>query len=99
MDEIATHLADLGISVQEDCNAREGFKTYIEEMSLSTTYGDGLMLQMAMKKLKRPIRVIHSNAPQNPPRVLTDEETENKPQIYLAYEQNNHYVSIQPISA
>jgi len=71
--------------------------SYIDHMSKTSSYGDGIMLEMAVAKYKRAICVVSKDFP-NESILLSNDEVrlDTARCMFLGYSGSDHYDSILP---
>lgn len=69
--------------------------SYMEHMSKETSFGDGIMLEMALAKYRRPICVVSKDFPKESI-LLSNDQVANARCMFLAYNGSDHYDSILP---
>jgi hypothetical protein len=69
--------------------------SYIDHMSKTSSYGDGIMLEMAVAKYKRPICIVSKDFP-NESILLSNDEVDTARCMFLGYSGSDHYDSILP---
>lgn len=69
--------------------------TYIDHMSKTTSHGNGIMLEMAVAKYRRPICIVSQDFP-NKTILISNDEVSSGRYIFLAYNGCDHYDSILP---
>jgi hAT family C-terminal dimerisation region len=77
-------------------------ESYIQHMTKSSSYGDGIMLEMFLAKYKRPILIVSQQFVHTTKGItcdsilLSNSEVDKKKCVFLGYTGSNHYDSILP---
>ena len=81
-----------------------GFENYLQAMSRSSTWGDGIVLESAVRLYGRPITLFLSKSSTKPMELFPPEMNNMADMIYLGYTETlpnttrNHYVSLTKTS-
>jgi hypothetical protein len=70
-------------------------KSFIQRMSQASSYGDGIMLEIALAKYKRPICIVSKDFV-NSSIFLSNPQVDKAQCMFLGYTGSNHYFSILP---